>query len=311
MRQFFPMQWRPTCGCELVSSRHFPDDTQGDYLLNNDIGFQGVLRYRVKEDGSGFKADPVEPLLKSSDVNFRPVALQFGPDGALYVVDWFNPLVGHMQHSLRDPNRDKQHGRIWRITYPSRPLVPKAKVAGASLPELLDLLKSYEDRTRYRARRELHDRPTKEVMAALGAWVGSLSKTDPDYWRLMLEALWLKQSHNVVDEAFLKTLLSCPEPRARAASTRALCYWRDRVKEPLELLRKQVNDDHPRVRLEALRALSFFDGKDVEPAQEVALESLALPQDYYLEYTLNETSKTLDRRAGKSVKEERANLPGR
>ena len=126
MKQFFPMQWRPTCGCELVYSRHFPDDTQGDYLLNNDIGFQGILRYRVKEDGSGFAGTPVEPLLKSTDTNFRPVALQFGPDGALYVVDWFNPLVGHMQHSLRDPNRDHTHGRIWRITYPKRPLVEKA-----------------------------------------------------------------------------------------------------------------------------------------------------------------------------------------
>ena len=122
MKQFFPMQWRPTCGCELVYSRHFPDDTQGDYLLNNNIGFQGILRYRVKEDGSGFAGTPVEPLLRSSDPNFRPVALQFGPDGALYVVDWFNPLVGHMQHSLRDPNRDHTHGRIWRITYPKRPL---------------------------------------------------------------------------------------------------------------------------------------------------------------------------------------------
>ena len=134
MKQFFPMQWRPTCGCELVSSRHFPDDTQGDYLLNNDIGFQGILRYRVKEDGSGFAGTPVEPLLRSSDTNFRPVALQFGPDGALYVVDWFNPLVGHMQHSLRDPNRDHTHGRIWRITYPKRPLLEKPRIAVPRCP---------------------------------------------------------------------------------------------------------------------------------------------------------------------------------
>ena len=123
MNTFFPTQWRPTCGCELVASKHFPDDTQGDYLLNNDIGFQGILRYRVAEDKSGFKGTPVEPLLTSSDKNFRPVDLEFGPDGALYVVDWFNPLVGHMQHSIRDPKRDVEHGRIWRITYPSRPLV--------------------------------------------------------------------------------------------------------------------------------------------------------------------------------------------
>ena len=296
MKQFFPMQWRPTCGCELVYNRHFPDDTQGDYLLNNNIGFQGVLRYRVKEDGSGFSGTPVEPLLKSSDRNFRPVALQFGPDGALYVVDWFNPLVGHMQHSLRDPNRDHSHGRIWRITYPGRPLNKQPKIAGAMVPELLDLLKVYEDRVRYRARRELRERPEQEVLGALPSWIAGLDKSDPEYWRQMLEALWLHQSLDQVDEAFLKQMLTCPEPRARAAATRVLCYWRDRVGEPLELLRKQVNDEHPRVRLEAVRALSFMQGPDAAKAQEIALESLLHEQDDYLEYTLNETTKTLDRR---------------
>lgn len=296
MKQFFPMQWRPTCGCELVSSRHFPDDTQGDYLLNNDIGFQGILRYRVKDEGSGFAGAPVEPLLRSSDPNFRPVALQFGPDGALYVVDWFNPLVGHMQHSLRDPNRDHTHGRIWRITYPKRPLVEKPRIAGATVTELLDLLKSYEDRTRFRARRELRERPEQEVLSALDKWKNGLNTSDPEYWRQMLEALWLHQSLNDIAMPFLKQMLSCPEPRARAAATRVLCYWRDRIGETLELLRKQVNDDHPRVRLEAIRALSFFDGDQVAKAQEIALESLLFPQDEYLEYTLNETNKTLDRR---------------
>jgi glucose/arabinose dehydrogenase len=296
MPQFLKMQWRPTCGCELVASRHFPDDTQGDYLLNNNIGFQGILRYRVKEDGSGFHADPVEPLLKSSDPNFRPTDLEFGPDGALYVVDWYNPLIGHMQHSLRDPKRDVEHGRIWRITYPGRPLVEPARVAGASIPELLDLLRSYEDRTRYRARRELRERPEADVLAALEKWAGGLSPSDPDYWRLRLEALWLHQSLDVINKDLLNELLACPEPKARAAATRVLCYWRDRVDDPLGLLRKQVNDDHPRVRLEAIRALSFFDGEAAARAQEIILESLAHPQDEYLEYTFNETNKTLDKR---------------
>ena len=91
-------------------------------------------------------------------------------------------------------------------------------------------------------------------------------------------------------------MLTCPEPRARAAATRVLCYWRDRFGDPLDLLRKQVNDEHPRVRLEAIRALSFFDGDAAAKAQEIALESLVHPQDDYLEYTLNETTKTLDQR---------------
>jgi HEAT repeat protein len=204
-----------------------------------------------------------------------------------------------MQHSLRDPNRDHTHGRIWRITYPKRPLVERAKIAGAPVSDLLDLLKSYEDRVRYRARRELRERPDQEVLSALEKWVASLSKNDPDYWRQMQEALWLHQSLDDVDATFLKLMLTCPEPRARAAATRVLCYWRDRVADSLELLRKQVNDEHPRVRLEAVRALSFYDGADVPKAQEIALESLLQPQDAYLEYVLNETTKTLDQRAKK------------
>ena len=100
----------------------------------------------------------------------------------------------------------------------------------------------------------------------------------------------------------LKVILACPEPKARAAGVRVLCYWRDRVEEPLELIRTAVNDKHPRVRLEAVRALSFFNGGDVPKAQEIALESLLMPQDYYLEYTLNETNKTLDERAKAEAK---------
>jgi glucose/arabinose dehydrogenase len=300
MNQFLKMQWRPTSGCELVSSRHFPDDTQGDYLLNNCIGFQGVLRYRMREDGSGFAADPVEPLLRSSDPCFRPVDLEFGPDGALYVVDWFNPLVGHMQHSLRDPNRDVRHGRIWRITYKGRPLLEPARIDGATTADLLDLLKSYEDRTRYRARIALWERPTAEVLSALKEWTARLDQGDPEHCRHLLEALWLHAALDEINADLLKQVLTCSEPKARAAATRVLCYWRDRVPDVLDLLQTQINDEHPRVRLEAVRALSFFQGEDAPKAQEIALEVLQHPMDYYLEYTLNETSKTLDRRVAES-----------
>lgn len=296
MEQFLKMQWRPTCGCELVASRNFPDDTQGDYLLNNCIGFQGVLRYRMREADSGFAADPVEPLLQSSDPCFRPVDLEFGPDGALYVVDWVNPLVGHMQHSLRDPNRDTRHGRIWRIRYTGKPTLQPVTTHDKSIPQLLELLRSYEDRTRYRVRMALWEKPAAEVLSALKEWTGGLSVNDPDYWRLRLEGLWLHAALDEVSPELLKEMLRCGEPRARAAATRVLCYWRDRIPNTLDLLRDQINDEHPRVRLEAVRALSFAQGDDIERAQEIALEALQHPLDYYLEYTLGETNKTLDRR---------------
>ncbi len=296
MKQFLEKQWRPTASCEFVSSRNFPKETQGDYLLNNCIGFQGTLEYRMKDEGSGFHADPVEPLMQSSDRNYRPIDLQFGPDGALYILDWFNPLVGHMQHSVRDPNRDAKHGRIWRVRYKNNPLVTPVVIDKQTIPELLSLLNTYEQRTRYRVRLALRTRDTGKVIAGVNTWLKSLDPSGSDFAKLQLEALWVHQQHNVIDEKLLKSVLKSKEPRARAAATRVLCYWRDQVKKPLELLEQQVNDEHPRVRLEAVRALSFFKGKDVSAALDVATQSLIYDQDDYLEYTLNETMATLDRR---------------
>ena len=128
-------------------------------------------------------------------------------------------------------------------------------------------------------------------MAAVDKWAAGLDSKDPNYQHHLMEALWVHQYHNVVDEALLKKMLRSPDYHARAAATRVLCYWRDRVTDPLALLKIQVVDEHPRVRLEAVRACSFF---TTSKAAEVALESLNLPQDPVLKYTMDETMKTLE-----------------
>ncbi len=293
MKEMLVKQWRPTCGCELVSSRHFPDEMQGDYLLNNCIGFQGVLQYRMQEKGSGVHCEPVSPLLRSSDPNFRPVDIQFGPDGALYVLDWYNPLVGHMQHSIRDPNRDKSHGRVWRITNTKKPLVEPAKIAGEPVDQLLEQLKTHEDRTRYRTRLELRDRDTKEVLAAVDRWLAAQDSSKPEFESLQLEGFWVKQHHDVVDAGLLEKLLKAQNPHVRAAAVRALSQSLDRVENPIVLLQVAINDEHPRVRLEAVRALSFFDSQE---AMDISAEALLNDLDDYLEYGLKETQSTLQRR---------------
>lgn len=281
---------RPTCGCELVSSRHFPPESQGNFLVNNNIGFQGIKQHQIIEEGSGFTSKEIEPLLFSTDRNFRPVDIKFGPDGALYIVDWYNPLIGHMQHSIRDPGRDHYHGRIWRITAKGRPLIQPAKIAGAPIPKLLDLLKEYEDRTRYRVRMELRERKGLEVATALKKWIADLPEDDPNHEHHLLEALWVYQGINVTDPDLLRRLLRAKDYHARAGATRALRHWRDRIPEVLDLFEEQVNDVHPRVRLEAVVALSFF--KDARAA-DIALQALKHPTDYYLDYGLKETMSTL------------------
>ena len=293
---------RPTCGCELVSSRHFPPEAQGNLLVNNNIGFQGIKQHKIIEEGSGFKSQEVEPLLFSTDRNFRPVDIKFGPDGALYVVDWYNPLIGHMQYSIRDPGRNHFHGRIWRITAKNRPLVTPAKIAGEPIAKLLDLLKSPEDRTRYRVRAELRERDRFEVRAALEKWIAKEKDNDPDHEHHLLEAMWVYQGIGLMDEELLARLLHAKDFRARAAATRALRHLLPSPlaeegvgsippERALKYLEGQINDEHPRVRLEAVVALSFFKSTR---AAEIALQAVEHPTDYYLDYGLKETIATLE-----------------
>ena len=281
---------RPTAGSEFVSSRHFPEEAQGNFLYNNVIGFHGIKQHRVHPEGSGFAGEEIEPLLISSDINFRPVDMQFGPDGALYVADWFNPLVGHMQYSLRDVRRDKTHGRIWRITREGSPLLTPPDVAGRSVAGLLELLKVYEDQVRYRARRELRLHDAEEVREALEAWVDGLDPKDENYEHRLLEALWVRQIHHLVDAASLERLIEADDHRARAAATRVLRHWRRDIADPLALFARQVRDPHPLVRLEAVVALSYMDSAE---AAFLALEALEFDMDYYLDYGLNETIRAL------------------
>lgn len=289
---FYPKRTRPSAGCEIVSSRHFPDEAQGNFLLTNCIGDRAVLNHTLNEDGTGFAGKELAPLLYCDDGNFRPIELQFGPDGALYIADWHNALIGHLQHNLREPNRDKTHGRIWRVTYPSRPLLTPPKIAGQPVSALLPLLKSYEDRTRYNVRRELAAKKPDEVIPELQKWAARLDPNEAEYEHHLLEVLWAYQSQNVVQKDLLIKLLQAKDHRARAAAVRVLSFWLDRVDNSLELLRARVNDPHGRVRLEAVRAISFLRG---DAATEVALEVLEHDMDPMLQFTLDETIKTLEK----------------
>jgi glucose/arabinose dehydrogenase/azurin/lysophospholipase L1-like esterase len=281
---------RPVGGAEILSSRHFPESMQGNMIVLNTIGFRGLLNYKLTEDGAGLKSTEVDPILQSSDENFRPVDAEVGPDGALYFLDWHNPIIGHMQHNLRDTSRDHEHGRVYRVTYPGRPLLKPAQIAGAPIPQLLNLLKEPENRVRYRAKIELSGRDTNQVLAALQTWIDGLDANDPNYEHHMMEALWVKQWNNRVDEKLLTRMLRSKDPWARASATRVLCYWRDRVSNPLALLKTQATDEHPAVRLEAVRATSFFQTPDAAP---VALASLEKPQDRFIAYTFDRTMDTL------------------
>ena len=289
---FYPKRIRPLGGCELVGSTHFPPEAHANWLVTNCIGERVILNHKIVEEDSGFKGKEVDPIVYCEDGNFRPVDVQFAPDGSLYIVDWHNALIGHLQHNLRDPSRDHSHGRIWRVTYPSRPLVDVPKITGEPIADLLDLLKSKDDRIRYNVRRELAARETEDVIAATKKWLSGLDKTGEDYLHHVLEGLWVHQTQNVVNEDLLKQLLTCDNHHARAAAVRVLSFWTDGVQESLKLLKERVADKHPRVRLEAVRALTFMEPSD--EIIETALGVLEGEVDDYLQYTLDEAMRVFE-----------------
>jgi len=288
---FIVKRTRPSAGSELIYTDHFPEDMQGDFLLTNVIGDRSVLQHGMEEQDSGFLGTEKTPLVDGDDGNFRPVDVQIGPDGALYIVDWHNALIGHLQHNLRDPSRDHSHGRIWRVTHKDRPLVTPPKVAGEPIAALLQLLESHEGRHRYAARRELAERDAEDVAAGVKTWLASVDGDDPDAEHHKVEALWALQTHNLVDLKLLKEVLNSPDYHARGAATRVLCGMRHKVPDALALLKERCNDEHPRVRVEAVRACSFFNSED---AMEVALEVLNHDVDQYVQYTLDETMRHLE-----------------
>ncbi len=293
MKEFWQRPSRPCPGTNILSSRAWPAEFQGNFLNTNVISIQGIFRAKLSEEGSAIKGETLEHLITSDDPNFRPSGISVAPDGSLYFMDWHKPLIGHLQHHLRDPNREMDHGRIYRLTYEGMPLLKPAKIDGQPVAALLDLLKEPENNVRERAKVELGKHDSAEVIAATNKWVAALDKSEPTYEHNRLEALWVHQYHNVVDLALLGEVLKSPEPRARAQAVRVLTYWRDRVPNATALVKAAAGDDHMRVRLEAVRAASFFNDKDVPAAIDAASTVLKQPTDYYIDYTLKETLKQL------------------
>jgi putative heme-binding domain-containing protein len=270
---------------EIIRTKHMPEDLWGDFVI---AGYYNnkIERMRVIEDSSGYKATLLDPILTSSSRSFRPIDIKIGPDGAMYVMDWYNPIIGHYQASMRHPDRDKTHGRIWRITAVGRPLLTVPLLAGQSVPILMDHLKSKEHWVRYQVKRLLAERSTDEVQTSLKDWVAQLNPADDDYEHHLLEALHVYESHELVNEALLKKLSKGKDPGARAYAARVTGRWADRMEKPLDLLKSLINDAVARVRLEALVAISEIHTPE---SITVAMQVLDFPTDKFIRYALEKT----------------------
>jgi putative heme-binding domain-containing protein len=268
------------CGVDIIGTRAMPDDVQG-LLVAGSILNNAVYWFKLNDDGSGFHAKDLPPLLVSTSANFRAVDVKVGPDGAIYVADFYNPIIGHYQASLRHPDRDHTHGRIWRITAKGRKLAEQPELVKLPANELFEQLRSPERWTRYQVKRILAGKNAREDCDGLGKWISRLDANDPQLEHLLYEALGVYESHEVVVPGLLNRLLSAKDYRARAYAASVIGHWQDRLPDPLALLRTAAADESPRVRVAAVVSASYV------PSPR-AIEAAAIVADKPMDRFINE-----------------------
>jgi len=281
MASISPGSYPKFCGLEIVGSRQFPDDWQGN-VLTADFRAHRLVRFAVSPDGAGYVTEQMHDLLRTTNDSFRPIDLKFGPDGALYVADWCNPIINHGEVDFRDPRRDHDHGRIWRITAKGRPLETYRDLSRAGNRALLDNLLSSNIYDVQQSRRVLTERGPR-ILSDLGKWTSRQTNETA-----LLQALWMHQSIENRDDSLLDRLLDAHDGRIRAAATRVLAAWpRTHTDvaglEPDDCYDRLLRDPFPRVRVEALRAVA---GVPSLRSAEWALQTIDLKTDSFLDYAL-------------------------
>ncbi len=284
-KPWFKKRVRPVAATGILSSEHFPESNQGNFLICNTIGVLGVLQHEVHYDGADISAVEIEPIVTSSDQNFRPTDVEIGGDGALYISDWCNVLIGHMQHNMRDPNRDHRHGRIYRVTAKGRDLLTPIKMIGKPIDEVLEHFHSKTNAIRYRARLELSARTRDEIATQVEPWAAKLDVSNPNDAQALLECLWTFEEQRLPNGKLLATLMQATEPRVRAAAIRTLGHWGETVSDWKQLLMAAAQDESPLVRAEAVKAAPSFSGiVAAEAIFEVANQPTDVELDTVIDY---------------------------
>jgi azurin len=270
-----------TCGQEFIDFDFWPQELQGGFLKARYKPTNNIEMHQWIEMDDHFEEKKIGDLIFSTNLSFIPTDVKAGPRGDFYICDWYNPIKGHAQYSLRDPRRLRTSGRIWRIVPKGVKLAEAPVIAGAPIPALLDFLKSPHYRWRYQAKRELHERDAAEVKAALDAWVAKLDPKDARFRHHQTEAMWTCRTISTENAALITELLNGDEHHARAAATQQLRYIA--LPDRIEQLRKRANDDNALVRMEAVIAASYI---GTQEALDAVLGVLDRPMGDHLTYAI-------------------------
>lgn len=271
---------------EILGGPSFPDAWRGA-LVTCDFRANRVTGFRIEDDRAGFVTQPMPDLLRTSVSTFRPIDVAQGPDGALYIADWSNPIINHGEVDFRDPRRDRWHGRIWRLRWKGAEPTPTVDLSSLPTEPLLDRLASEDRYQRDQARRVLIERGVDGEV--ISQWAARQSR-DLD----RLQALWLQQAFEAVDINLLDRCLASDIPEVAAAAVRVLGDTSDTTtpqkqviapEEAFQRLANAAKDPHARVRLEAVCGLRRVGSLR---AAKAALQTLETEPDRFLRFAVGQ-----------------------
>ncbi|MEJ1237471.1 PVC-type heme-binding CxxCH protein [Chryseolinea sp. T2] len=265
------------CGITQYADVLFPEEFQNSFFIG-DVVNSRVHRYSFTWKGSSPVGKSEVDFIKSEDPWFRPVNIKLGPDGALYVADFYNAIIGHYEVSLNHPKRDRQRGRIWRITYKGKKN-ERRDLTKSTLDELIKALDADNLPLRMAATDQITDRLGNESTEAL---VKVLS--NPSGSRQYVHALWALHRLDKLSGNDLQKAVTSPDTLIRLHAFRVLLE-RPASDGFYDVIASGLSDPNPHVRRSATEAVVKY------PTVKSIESTLALlektPQDFdtHLYYT--------------------------
>lgn len=245
-----------------ISSMAFADDSRGSFpdkwknvcfLANPITSTINAVRIERNPDGSVL-AEHLPDFLTSKDDWFRPVNMEFGPDGCLYVADWYNKIVSHNEVATSDPSRDKSHGRIWRICHESQRPREIPNFYEVRTDELVGYLESPSLWAKRAAWHQISERSIENTKKLAGDLIALASDASKDeITRIM--ALWSLESIGHYNKKLLNALLISDKDNLRREAVRSLASFDLNANEMAYALRKHIDDSNAMVRSQVLRTI--------------------------------------------------------
>ncbi len=257
---FVPVLHEFRVGGTGISGTAFADDASGSFPAEfKDVAFLAnpitstinAVRIVRNADGS-VTAQHLPDLLTSRDDWFRPVNMEFGPDGCLYVADWYNKIVSHNELPTTHPDRDKSSGRIWRIRHVSQKPREVPDFYKMRTEELVAQLKSPSLWAKRAAWHQIADRPAAETRV-LGEELVALASDEKQAEITRIHALWSLEGMRHLDPTLMTYLLNSPLADLRREAVRSLVGFGTSPSQMVGYTRSLLDDQDPIVRAQVLR----------------------------------------------------------